>query len=131
MGEATFFIDDTAQAARELESIYANFENGVNLAGSCAPGIGNNMNEGSVVGTDEQFTLLDQRGLAREAQLSQHIGGSGLGAGVEGYAPSAVVRFGTAPTQAAKDADSALDGTVVVIGNSTLSSLAAGWVVNI
>jgi hypothetical protein len=131
MGEATYFIDNTAKIARQLEVVDASFVNGMNLAGSNACGIGINMNGGSVVGTAAQFTLLDQRGLTREAQLSQHIGGSGLGDGAEGFAPSAVIRFGTAPTEAAKESDPALDGTVVSIGNSTLTSLAAGWVTNV
>ena len=131
MGEATYFIDDIARAARELEVVDASFVNGMNNGGSNAPGVGINMNEGAVVGTPEQFTLLDQHGNAREAQISQHIGGSGLGDGSEGTLPDAVVRFGDAPTEAAKDADPAVDGTIVSLGNSTLSSLAAGWVINV
>ena len=131
MGELTYFIDDVAVTARELEVVAASFVNGANLAGACSPGLGINMNEGAVVGTPDQFTLLDQFGNSREAQISQHIGGSGLGAGSEGTLPDAVVRFGTTPTQAAKDADTSLDGTVVNIGNSTLTTLSAGWVVNV
>jgi hypothetical protein len=129
--EATFFIDDVAVTARELEVVGASFDNGMNLAGSNACGIGINMNEGAVVGTPEQFTLLDQHGNAREAQISQHIGGSGLGDGSSGTQPDAVVRFGDSPTQAAKDADTALDGTITTLGNSTLTTLGAGWVVNV
>lgn len=129
--EATYFIDDTARDARELEVVNASFLNGMNLGGSNACGIGINMNEGAVVGTPEQFTLLDQHGNAREAQISQHIGGSGLGDGSAGTLPDAVVRFGDAPTQAAKDADSAVDGTIINLGNSTLTTLGAGWVVNV
>ena len=128
---ATFFQDDTAVTARELEVTDASFVNGCNLAGSNAPGIGINMTEGAIVGTPEQFTLLDQREVAREAQISQHIGGSGLGDGSAGILPEAVIQFGASPTQAAKDADSALDGTIITTGNSTLTTLAAGWVVNI
>lgn len=125
MGEATFFIDETARTARELEVVNASFVNGMNNGGSCAPGIGINMNEGAVVGTDEQFTLLDQAAAARTPQDSQHIGGSGLGAGSAVTAP---VRWGDAPTQAAKDADSALDGTITDNGSSTLTTLNVGWV---
>ena len=131
MGEATYFIDDIARDARELDVPLASFLNGMNLGGANACGIGINMNEGAVVGTVEQFTLLDQHGNAREAQISQHIGGSGLGDGSEGTLPDAVVRFGDLPTQAAKDADSALDGTIINLGNSTLTTLGAGWVINI
>lgn len=141
MGEPTMFQDNIAQTARALEVVGADFQNGMNLGGSCAPGIGINMNEGAVVGTPEQFTLLDQHGDAREAQISQSIGGfpfvdrvaaavpyPGSG-GTEGTLPDAVIRFGDNPTQAAKDADPALDGTLILIGNSTLSVLATGWVI--
>lgn len=143
MGELTYFMDDAAQTARALEVTAADFTNGMNLGGSNAPGIGINMNEGAVVGTPEQFTLLDQHGNARAAQISQSIGGfpfvdrvadavpyPGSG-GTAGTLPDAVIRFGTTPTQAAKDAASELDGTVIPVGNSTLSVLATGWVVNV
>lgn len=139
MGELTFFIDDIARTARALEVDAADFDNGMNLGASNAPGIGINMNEGAVVGTPEQFTLLDQHGNAREAQISQSIGGfpfvnrvalavpyPGSG-GTIGTLPDAVIRFGDTPTQAAKDAADDLDGTVIPIGNSTLSVLADGW----
>jgi hypothetical protein len=143
MSEPTFFQDDAAATARALEVTAASFVNGANLGGSCAPGIGINMNEGAVVGTDEQFTLLDQFGNAREAQISQSIGGfpfvdrvadavpwPGSG-GTEGTAPDAVIQFGTLPTNAEKVADPALDGTITSDGNSTLTTLSAGWVVNV
>ena len=123
MGEPTFFQDDVAVTARELENTGASFVNGANLAGSNAPGIGINMNEGAVVGEPQQFTLLDQHGDAREAQISQHIGGSGLGDGSIGTLPDAVIQFGPASASG--------DGTIVATGNATLSSLAAGWVVNV
>ena len=127
MGEPTYFIDDAAQTARAAEVTGADFDNGMNLGGSCACGLGINMNEGAVVGTPPQFTLLDQFGNAREAQISQHIGGSGLGDGSSGTLPDAVIRFGTLPTEAAKDSDPAVDGTIIPVGNSTLSVLADGW----
>ena len=104
MGEATYFIDDTAQTARASEVPAADFDNGMNLSGSCAPGIGINMNEGEIAGTPNQFTLLDQFGDARAAQISQHIGGSGLGDGSTGTLPGSVIRFGDSPSQSAKDA---------------------------
>jgi len=128
---ATFFQDDTAVTARELELPNASFVNGANLAGSNAPGVGINMLEGAIIGEPQQLTLLDQHGDAREAQISQHIGGSGLGDGSAGTLPDAVVQFGASPTQAAKDADTALDGTIITTGNSTLTTLGAGWVNNV
>lgn len=135
MGEPTYFIDDVARDARELEVVNASFLNGMNLGGSNACGIGINMNEGAVVGTPEQFTLLDQFENTRAAQISQHLGGEGLtlvtdwpsSGGQEGTLPDAVIRFGTLPTQAAKDADTAVDGTIIPVGNATLSVLLDGW----
>lgn len=137
MGEPTYFIDDVARTAREAEVTAADFDNGMNLGGSNACGIGINMNEGAVVGTPEQFTLLDQFENARAAQISQHIGGEGLtlvadwpsSGGQEGTLPDAVIRFGTLPTQAAKDADTAVDGTIIPVGNSTLTTIEAGWTI--
>ena len=119
MGEPTFFIDATAQSTRAAQVPDASFDNGANLAGSNACGIGINMNEGAVVGTPEQFTLLDQHGDVRAPQISQHIGGSGLGDGTEGTLPDAPIRFGTPSTSG--------DGAVTPIGNSTLNDLAVGW----
>lgn len=135
---ATAFIDDTAVTSREAEVPAANFDNGMNLGGSCAPGVGINMLEGAIVGTPAQFTLLDQFGNARTAQISQAIGGfpfvdratvpwPGSG-GTEGTAPDAVVRYGVSPGQAAKNANSALDGTMTFTSNATLNTLNGGWV---
>ncbi len=138
---ATMFQDPVAVAARALEVPDAEFDNGMNLGGSCAPGIGINMLEGSVVGTPEQFTLLDQQGNARTPQIGQSIGGlpyvnravvlQPSSGGTEGTEPNETIQFGDAPTQAAKDADPHLDGTLIVTGESALVDLAAGWVANI
>ena len=128
MGDPTVFSDDAARAARAPEVPQASFVNGTNLAASNASGIGINIGGGAVVGTPEQFTLLDQDGDARVGQRSQHIGGSGLGSGTEGDLPAASIYTGTLPNQAAKDADPALDGTVIKTGNASLADLAIGWV---
>ena len=146
MGEPTYFQDDVAMTARALEVAEADFLNGMNMGGSCAPGIGINMNEGAIVGTPEQFTLLDQGNAftpeaprARTPAFSQSIGGlpyvdrgtvpwPGSG-GTTTTLPEGSVRFGDSPTQAAIDADPALNGTIIPIGNSTLVSLAGGWVI--
>jgi hypothetical protein len=139
MGEPTVFIDDAAVTAREAEVPEANFNNGMNLGGSNACGIGINMNEGAIVGSREQFTLLDQLGLARVPQISQHIGGYPFNpstnypssGGQEGTLPDSSIRFGDNPTAAEKAADPALDGTVTLTGNCTLNTLAEGWVTNV
>lgn len=123
MGEPTYFIDDIAQTARAAEVPNADFAAGCNEAGSCAPGLGINMNEGAISGTPENFTLLDQFGNARAAQISQHIGGSGLDVGSVGLLPEAVARFGTNPADAS--------GEITVIGNCTLTTLAGGWVIQV
>jgi hypothetical protein len=147
MGEPTFFQDDAAETARALEVVGASFVNGANMGGSCAPGLGINMNEGAVVGTPEQFTLLMQDGVtARVPQFSQSIGGfpfvdrvadavpwPGSG-GTSGALPEGAVRFGDNPTNPAKEAAVAgnsgpsIDGTVAAIANSTLVTIEAGWV---
>ena len=138
---ATAFVDDAAVTAREAEVPDANFDNGMNVGGSNAPGIGVNMLEGAIVGTPNQFTLLDQQepdGVARVPQISQCIGGYPYtdpanypsSDGTVGTLPDAVVRYGAAPTQAAKDSDPALDGTIIITANATLSVLATGWEAN-
>lgn len=137
MGNPTIFRDDTAISNREAEVINASFVNGMNLGGSCACGLGINMGEGAVVGTPEQFTLLDQHENARTAQISQSIGGFPYmdfandyphSGGTQGTLPDAVIFEVVNPTQDAKDIDPALDGTATVIGNATLADIAVGWV---
>ena len=150
MSEPTFLQDDAAVTARALEVVGASFANGMNLGGSCAPGIGINMLKGAVVGSPEQFTLLDQGNLAnsftpaaRDPQTSQSIGGlpyvdrstvdwPGSG-GLSGVLPEASIRYGdnTSPSYAAKVANPALDGTITPIANCDLLSLSAGWVAEV
>ena len=150
MSEPTFLQDDAAVTARALEVVGASFDNGMNLGASCAPGIGINMLKGAVVGTPEQFTLLDQGNLAngftptaRDPQTSQCIGGlpyvnratvpwPGSG-GVEGVLPEASIRYGDndSPSYAAIAADGELSGTITPIANCDLLSLAAGWVAEV
>ena len=141
MGDPTYFTDDAARIARGPEVPLANFVNGTNMAASNASGIGINIGGGAVVGTPEQFTLLDQDQEIRVGQRSQSIGGwpyvkrtAGTGqvpypssGGTEGDLPAASIYTGTLPTQAAKDANSALKGTVIKTGNASLAALATGW----
>lgn len=54
---------------------------GGNRAGSCAPGIG--INTANIDPKLDDWTTADQHAAARTPQDSQHIGGSGLGAGTE------------------------------------------------
>lgn len=135
MGQPTYYIDETAIAVRELETPDADWENGMNAGGSCAPGVGINMDEGAVVGTPEQFTLLDQDAAIRVPQDGQQIGGLALAddvypssGGVEGKGTQPILT-GTNPTDAAKEAaDPSIDGSPIVTGDCNLQSLAAGWV---
>ena len=122
-----FFRDDLAVAARAAEVPLASFETGMNNGGSCACGIGINGLGGAVVGTPEQFTLLDQRGIARIAQISQSIGGYPyaapadypLSGGTEGVLPEAAIGLATVSVEG--------DGAVVPLGSAQLIDLAGGW----
>ena len=117
----TFFVDDAAVTARSAEVPNADWDTGNNIAASCAHGIGINFEGGAVVGTPEQFTLEDQRGIARTTQISQLIGGSGLGDGTSGTAPDSTIRNGVVN-------DNGDGGVDPVRPNVSLVSLAAGWV---
>ena len=136
MANPTYFTDDIARNARQLEVVPASFVNGANMAGSNAVGLGINMDGGAVVGTPEQYTLLDQNELPREAQRSQFIGGSPYVApgtypssgGNPGTEPDAVIYTGTNQTNAVKEVTPGLDGVPIKVGNATLADLATGWV---
>jgi len=136
MGQPTIFQDTVSQALREAETPDASFSNGMNLGGSNAPGIGVNMGEGAIIGSDEQFTLLDQDGAIRVPQVSQPLGGEAYAdqaniypssGGVEGKGTLPILT-GVNPDQTAKDADPSLDGTLTINGDANLQTLAAGWV---
>ena len=133
--DVTAFVDDaavTAAVTTEARQAAASYVGGMNAGASNAPGIGINQGGGAVVGTPEQFTLLDQFGNAREAQISQLLGGNGItlasgwpsSGGLEGTLPDAVIRFGA---QDAAYPDGS--GDIVFTGNSTLSVLATGWTI--
>ena len=125
----TKFNDSTGQTAREAEVTGANWDNGVNLGGGNSPGVGINQGRGAVVGTPNQFTLLDQKGAARTPQVSQVIGGTGynpnsnypLSGGISGNG-SARAEYVLVVTP-----DASGDGSAVTNGTANLASLAAGW----
>ena len=112
MGNPTYFVDDVAVAARKAEASQsipdASWVTGMNAGGSNACGLGINQAGGAVVGTPEQFTLLDQAGAARAPQDSQLIGGV-----VEPLDVGANAATGS--------------GTPTRTGAATLASLSAGW----
>lgn len=127
----TYFVDDSVVTTRALEVPDADFTNGMNNGGSCACGIGINMLQGAVVGEPQQFTLLDQRGLARAAQMSQFIGGEPYcdpanwpsSGGQSGFLPEDVIRYGTPSVEG--------DGKITSISNATLNDIAIGWVASV
>jgi hypothetical protein len=144
---ASYFVDDPAIVVRTAEETNAdaNWQNGMNAGASNSPGIGissenPNLEEALFAATNGSgdlvtgsWTLLDQHGAAREAQIGQCLGGLGFSdpstsSGAEGILPEDVIRFGGNPTAAAKEGDSALDGAVIPLSNSTLSVLADGWI---
>ena len=120
MAQPATFIDVTARATRTGEVSGASFLNGMNNS-SCQPGIGISNGPTDLVGTPEQFTLLDQNAAARTPQDGQSIGGVALNDGETVVANQAI--------DLVDAADNSGDGTVTVDGTgATLTTLAAGWV---
>ena len=116
-----YFVQLDVVAARALEyPSETDWDTGANRAGSNAHGIG--IGEGTdLVGTPDQFTLLDQNGAARTPQLSQSIGGVALGAGTD-QPPDPLtdeIRLGTPAALGT--------GGMVYVGKATLNTLATGW----
>ena len=133
--DVTAFVDDaavTAAVTTEARQAAESYVGGINAGASNAPGIGINMGGGAVVGTPEQFTLLDQFGDARATQISELLGGDGITAaadwpgsgGLPETGAAAVIRFG--PQDATYPDGS---GDITFTGNSALTVLATGWVV--
>ena len=119
MAQPATFIDVDARAVRVGEVATASFLDGMNN-GSCQPGIGISSGPTDLVGTPEQFTLLDQNAAARTPQLGQSLGGVALLGGETVVASQAIDLV---------DVSASGDGTVVVDGTgATLTTLAAGWV---
>jgi|TARA_R110000796_G_scaffold74509_2_gene167622 hypothetical protein len=108
MNVPTSYVDDIAIAIRMSELPNASFTTGMNGGASNAPGIGINVGGGAVIGTADQFTLLDQAGAARTPQDSQQF--SGVAQPIDAVTPS---------TNG--------DGSWTVTGEATLSTLSAGW----
>ena len=120
MAQPATFIDVDARAVRVGEVSGASFLDGMNN-GSCQPGVGITNGPTDLVGTPEQFTLLDQNEAARTPQLGQSLGGVALGDGETVVASQAI--------DLVDPADDSGDGTVTVDGTgATLTTLAAGWV---
>jgi hypothetical protein len=132
------FRDTASIASRKAEANQIipdlSWSNGMNN-GLCAPGIGVALGQPNAAGTPNQFTLLDQDGDIRVPQVSQSIGGVGFADAANYPSSGGAKGAGTEfiigvinPTQAAKDADSDLRGSITVDGTANLQTLAAGWV---
>ena len=123
MAQAATFIDNDARAVRVGEVPNASFVDGMNN-GSCQPGVGITSGPTDLVGTPEQFTLLDQNEAARTPQLGQSLGGVALGEGQDVVASQAIDLID--PANDTGDGTGTVDGT-----GATLTTLAAGWVAGI
>jgi hypothetical protein len=121
--EVTAFSDVNARIIRGLDVPDASFVDGVNWGGSCSPGLGINIGGGTVEGSNEQFTLLDQFEAVRVPQDASYIGNNGLGIGSEGVG---IVPITTATIPAGPDESG--DITATITGDANLQTLAAGWV---
>jgi hypothetical protein len=132
----TFFIDDAATAARGAEVPGATFNSGCYGGASNSPGIGINVDGGAIVDEPQQFTVLDQFGNARQAQIGQCIGGSGfvdrvtqsgsdawpLSGGDEGTAPDSTIRV-------VADSSAESGGVITLPAEGAwLTDAATGWV---
>lgn len=124
------FYDDPAIAVRELEVTAASWDTGMNWGASNAPGIGIGTDNTNLEEQLPNWTLLDQHGNARAAQISQLLGGPGISdpstsTGQEGTLPDNVVRLVTNPANVNGQPDN--DAPIVGLGNATLLDLAVGW----
>ena len=117
-----FFADQAALAVRTAEVPNAAWTNGANNAG-LAPGIGIGQSGSLVDSKRQDWTLLDQFEVARTPQVSQAVGGNGLGAGIPGN--------GSGHGEFVIQGDNSDEGTGEIIssdGAANLNTLAAGWV---
>jgi hypothetical protein len=138
----TLFIDDVAVTAMGVRVPAASLDTGVNRGGGNAPGIGistenPNLEESLMPNTNASATLgvgswslLDQHGDVRTAQISQCLGGPGISdadtsSGQEGTLPDAVARFGANPDNVDGQPDN--DAPIVVGAGADLAVLADGW----
>jgi hypothetical protein len=127
---ATVFIDDVAVTALGVRVPAASIDTGMNMGASNSPGIGISDDNPNLEEQLPNWTLLDQHGNARAAQIGQLIGGPGISAastsaGQEGTLPDAVIRFGANPVNVAGQPDN--DEPIVPGAGCDLAVLADGW----
>jgi len=124
------FIDDAAVTALGVRVPAASVDTGMNRGASNAPGIGISDDNPGLDESLPSWTLLDQFGDPRNAQVSQCIGGPGISAagtseGQEGKLPEAVTRFCTNPDNVDGQPDN--DAPIVMGEGCDLLDLAVGW----
>jgi hypothetical protein len=107
--------------------------------GGAGPGIGISTQNPGLDESLPNWTLLDQHGNARDAQIGQNIGGQGYtdpdgypsSGGQEGTLPDATIRLqdeDDLPTYQEKLDGTRLDGSLVLPADgASLVDLAAGW----
>jgi len=115
---ATTFRNSTTIAARTPEVPNASWTTGCNNA-SCSPGVGIATDQPDLDESLPSWTLLDQFEDARTPQISQLIGGNGLGAGSEGR--------GDGDAEYVIGVTNGVDGAITPNGTANLTTLAAGW----
>ena len=79
----TYGRNETTVTAREAEVTTADFDDGLNLGASNAPGVG--INTGGKEPKVSDWTTSTQYGVARTPQQTMHIGGDGTTAGSDNH----------------------------------------------
>jgi hypothetical protein len=145
--DISFFVDDAAVTFRAAEVPDADFNSGMFGGASNSPGIGISTENPDLDESLPSWTLLDQFGNARNAQIGQCIGGPGFvnrasvdwpsSGGQAGTLPDSTIRLmpvADLPTNAEKDlfADSPdptkLDGSLTLPADgASLVDLDVGW----
>ncbi len=92
----TFFQDSTLRAAREPEVPLASFENGMNPAASCAPGVG--INTGDYAPKESDWPHI--KGLGESQQLGEDISGINVD---DVLGPNTIIGFAPATAETAPD----------------------------
>ena len=134
--DSSFFVDDAAVSALAARVPSALVNSGCFGGGSNSPGIGISTLTKGLEDSLPSWTLLDQHGNPRNAQIGQLIGGSGISepstsTGTEGTAPDATIRLmpeANMPTAEEKADGTKLDGELSLPADgASLIDLAAGW----
>lgn len=162
MAQPTAFVDTAAVAAMGARVPDASVDTGMNAGASNGPGVGISTEnpdlqeslqpatDGSGLSATGPWTLLDQHGNARNAQIGQVLGGPGSvsrvgnqpftwdksqalysdsgaasSGGQEGTLPDSIIRMGTNPDNVDGVPDN--DAPIVYVADAVLVDLAVGW----